>query len=97
MHRRTIVDLAERARLPAACPGRDFVEDGGLFAYALDYADLYYRFASFVDRIFKGAKPGDLPVEQPARFELVINVATARKLGLAIPPKLRLRADALIG
>jgi putative ABC transport system substrate-binding protein len=97
MHRRTIVGLADRARLPAACPGRDFVEDGGLFAYALDYADLYYRFASFVDRIFKGAKPGDLPVEQPARFELVINVATARKLGLAIPPGLRLRADALIG
>lgn len=97
LHRRSIVELAERARLPAACPDRDFVADGGLFAYALDYADLYYRFASFIDRIFKGAKPGELPVEQPARFELVINVATAKKLGLAIPPQMRLRADALIG
>jgi ABC-type uncharacterized transport system substrate-binding protein len=97
MHRQSIVDLAERARLPAAYPGRDFVEAGGLIAYALDYTDLYYRFASFVDRIFNGAKPGELPIEQPARFELVINVATASRLGLDIPPQLRLRADALLG
>jgi putative ABC transport system substrate-binding protein len=97
MHRGSIVALAERMRLPAVYPGRDFVVVGGLMAYALDYANLYYRFASFIDRIFKGARPGDLPVEQPARFELVINVATAAKLGLTIPPQMRLRADALIG
>ena len=96
MQRASIVALADRMRLPSTYPGRDFVDIGGLMAYALDYADLYYRFASFVDRIFKGARPGDLPIEQPARFELVINVATATRLGLSIPSHIRLRADALI-
>jgi putative tryptophan/tyrosine transport system substrate-binding protein len=96
MQRASIVALADRMRLPSIYPGRDFVDIGGLMAYALDYADLYYRFASFVDRIFKGARPGDLPIEQPARFELVINVGTATRLGLTIPSHIRLRADALI-
>lgn len=97
MHRQSVVALADRMRLPAVYPARDFVEAGGLMAYGVDYADLYYRFASFVERIFNGAKPGELPVEQPARFELVINIATTAKLGLSIPPRMQLRADALIG
>lgn len=96
MHRQSIVDLAVRNRLPAAYPAREFVEAGGLLAYAVSYPDLYYRFASYADRIFKGAKPGDLPVERPTRFELVINLRTARSLGLAIPQSVLLRADEVI-
>ena len=96
MHQRAIVDLVARNRLPAAYPARDFVESGGLIAYAVNYPDLYYRFASFVDKIFKGAKPGELPVEQPAKFELVINLKTAGALGLTIPQSVLLRADEII-
>jgi putative ABC transport system substrate-binding protein len=96
MHRQTIIGLAARNRLPAAYPARDFVEAGGLMAYAVNYPDLYYRFASFVDRIFKGAKPGDLPVEQPAKFELVVNMKTAKALGLTIPQSVLVRADEVI-
>ena len=96
MHQQTIVGLVARNRLPAAYPARDFVEAGGLIAYAVNYPDLYFRFASFVDKIFKGAKPGDLPVEQPIKFELVINLKTAKALGLTIPQSLLLRADKVI-
>ena len=96
MHQRAIVDMVARSRLPAAYPARDFVEAGGLMAYAVNYPDLYYRFASFVDKIFKGAKPGDLPVEQPAKFELVVNLKTAGALGLTIPQSVMLRADEII-
>jgi len=96
MHQQTIVGLVARNRLPAAYPAREFVEAGGLIAYAVNYPDLYYRFASFVDKIFKGAKPGDLPVEQPARFELIINLKTAKALGLTIPQSVLLRADEVI-
>jgi len=96
MHQQTIVDLAARNRLPAAYPAREFVEAGGLTAYAVNYPDLYFRFASFIDKIFKGAKPGELPVEQPTRFVLVINVRTAKALGLTIPQSLMLRADEVI-
>ncbi len=96
VYRRTIVDLAARTRLPAAYPAREFVEAGGLIAYAVNYPDLYFGFASFVDKIFKGAKPGELPVEQPTKFELVINLKTAKALGLAIPQTLLLRADEVI-
>ena len=96
MHQPTIVDLASRSRLPAAYPAREFVAAGGLIAYAVNYPDLYYRFASFVDKIFKGAKPGDLPVEQPTKFELVVNLKTAKALGLTIPPTVLLRADEVI-
>jgi putative tryptophan/tyrosine transport system substrate-binding protein len=97
MNQQTIIDLAARDRLPAAYPAREFVVAGGLIAYAVNYSDLYLRFASFADRIFKGSKPGQLPVEQPLRFELVINRGTASALGLAIPSSLRLRADEVIG
>ncbi len=96
MHQQMIVDLVARNRLPAAYPAREFVEAGGLIAYAVNYPDLYFRFASFVDKIFKGAKPGELPVEQPAKFQLVINLKTARALGLTIPQSVLLRADEVI-
>jgi putative ABC transport system substrate-binding protein len=96
MHQQTIVDLVARNRLPAAHPARDFVEAGGLIAYGVNYPDLYFRFASFVDKIFKGAKPADLPIEQPTKFELAINLKTAKALGLAIPPSLLQRADQVI-
>ncbi len=96
MHQQTIVDMVARNRLPAAYPAREFVEAGGLIAYAVRYPDLYFRFASFVDKIFKGAKPAELPVEQPTKFELVINLKTAKALGLTIPQSVLLRADEVI-
>jgi putative tryptophan/tyrosine transport system substrate-binding protein len=91
-----VVDLATRNKLPAAYPNREFVEAGGLIAYAVNYPDLYFRFATFVDKILKGAKPAEIPVEQPTKFELVINLKTAKMLGLTLPPSLRLRADEVI-
>ena len=96
MHQHTIVDWVARNRLPATYPAREFVEAGGLIAYAVNYPDLYFRFASFVDKILKGAKPGELPVEQPTKFELVINLKTAKALGLTIPQSVLLRADEVI-
>src|SRR5437867_3244315 len=96
MHQQTILDLVGRNRLPVVYPAREFVEAGGLIAYAVNYPDLYFRFASFVDKIFKGAKPGELPVEQPTKFELVINLTTANALGLTIPQLVLLRADEVI-
>ena len=96
MHQQAIVELVARNRLPAAWPAREFVELGGLMAYSVNYPDLYFRFASFVDKIFKGAKPGDLPVEQPTRFELVINLKTAKALGITVPQTVLLRADEVI-
>jgi putative ABC transport system substrate-binding protein len=96
MHRRAIVDGVARRRLPAAYPSREFVEAGGLMAYSVNYPDLYYRFANYADRIFKGAKPGDLPVERPTRFELTINASAARALGLDVPASLRMQADEVI-
>jgi putative tryptophan/tyrosine transport system substrate-binding protein len=95
-HQQTIVDLVARNRLPAVYPAREFVEAGGLAAYAVNYPDLYFQFARFIDKIFKGEKPGDLPVEQPTKFELVINAKTAKTLGLTIPPTLLVRADEVI-
>ncbi len=96
LHQQMIVDLVARNRLPASYPAREFVEAGGLIGYAVNYPDLYFRFASFVDKIFKGAKPSELPVEQPTKFELVINLKTAKSLGLTIPQSLLLRADEVI-
>jgi putative ABC transport system substrate-binding protein len=91
-----IVDLAARHRLPAVYSSTEFVAAGGLMTYGISYPDLYFRAASFVDRIFKGAKPGDLPVQQPTKFELVINLKTAKALGLEVPPGLSARADDVI-
>jgi putative ABC transport system substrate-binding protein len=96
MHQGTIVDLAASTKLPAVYPSREFVEVGGLIAYAVSYRDLYFRAASFIDKIFKGSKPAELPVEQPIKFELVINRKTAKSLGLAVPSSLLIRADEVI-
>ena len=94
-HRR-LVDLAAKNRLPAVYTSREFVDAGGLMAYGANLADLYRRAATYVDKILKGAKPGDLPVEQPTKFELVINLKAAKALGLEVPPLLVAQADELI-
>ena len=91
-----IVGLAAQYKLPAIYGAREFVEGGGLATYGVSYPQLYFRAASFVDKIFRGAKPADLPVEQPTKLELVINLTTAKVLGLEIPAALLARADELI-
>ena len=94
--RRRIIALAARHRLPAIYEWRGSAEEGGLMAYGASNRDLYRRVATFVDRIFKGANPTTMPVEQPTKFELVINIKTAKALGLTIPPSLLQRADQVI-
>lgn len=94
--RRRIVNLAAKYRLPAEYPLREFVDAGGLMSYGANIAELYRRIATYVDRILKGAKPGDLPVELATRFDLVINLKAAKALGLTIPPSALSRADEVI-
>ncbi len=91
-----IADLAEKSRLPAMYGFREDVAAGGLLAYGPKYADLYRRAASYVDKILKGAKPADLPVEQPTKFEFVINLKTAKALGIEVPILMQLLADEVI-
>jgi putative ABC transport system substrate-binding protein len=96
MNQTQIVELAAKNRLPAMYPWPEFTESGGLMAYSTNRTEMYRRSAAFVDKILKGAKPGDLPIEQPTKFDLVINLKTARALGLTIPPSLLQRADQVI-
>jgi putative tryptophan/tyrosine transport system substrate-binding protein len=95
-HRHKIAELAAGFRLPAVYGGREFVEAGGLMFYGPSFEDMYHRAATYVDKILKGAKPGELPIEQPTKFEFVINLKAARGLGLEIPTALRLLVDEVI-
>ncbi len=94
--RKQLVDLAVKGRLPAIYDRAEFVEDGGLMTYSVSSTDLFRRAATFVDKILKGRKPADLPVEQPMKFEFVINLKAAKQIGLTIPPNVLVRADRVI-
>jgi len=93
---RQIVDLATKTRLPAMYGASGFVEAGGLISYAANFAERFHRAATYVDKILKGAKPADLPVEQPTKFEFVINLKAAKQIGLTIPSSVLYRADKII-
>ena len=95
-HRRHIAEAATRLALPTISEAREYVQDGGLMSYGPSFPGMYHQAASYVDRILKGAKPGDLPIQRPTKFELVVNLRTAKALGIAIPQGVLLRADELI-
>ena len=95
-HQKRIVDFAIEQRLPSIFDGNDFVEAGGLMSYNTDDDESFKRAAVYMDKILKGAKPAELPVEQPSKFELVINLKTAKQIGLTIPPNVLVRADRVI-
>ena len=95
-HRMTLLKLVSKARLPAIYSSREFADAGGLISYGPNWANLFRRSAGYVDKLLKGAKPGDLPVEQPTKFELVVNLKTAKALGLTIPQSILVRADEVI-
>ena len=95
-HRTEIVELAVKSRLPAIYPQVEFTEAGGLMYYGTNTPDLFRRAATYVDKILKGAKPADLPVEQPTKFEFIINLKAAKQIGLTIPPNVLVRADRVI-
>jgi putative ABC transport system substrate-binding protein len=94
--RKRIVELAGKHRLPAIYFQKEFVKEGGLMSYGSDYVDLYRRAAHYVDKILKGAKPDDLPVQQAMKFEFVVNLKTAKQIGLTIPPEVLARANQVI-
>ena len=95
-HRELIITLAARHKLPTVYHNRYFVAAGGLISYGADFIDQYRHAAGYVDRILKGEKPGDLPVQAPTKYELVINLKTAKALGISVPPSLLARADEVI-
>jgi putative ABC transport system substrate-binding protein len=95
-HQKRIIELAAKNRLPSMYETSRFVESGGLLSYAANSSDLYRRAAVYVDKILKGAKPGDIPVEQPTKFELIINLKTAKQIGLTIPQSVLYQADKVI-
>jgi putative ABC transport system substrate-binding protein len=95
-NRGRIVSFAQRNRLPSMYANRDYVDAGGLMSYGPSSADLFRRAATYVDKILKGTKPADLPVEQPMRFELVLNMKTAKALGITFPPSIMVRTDQVI-
>jgi putative tryptophan/tyrosine transport system substrate-binding protein len=96
LHSKRIVELALKNRWPGMYPTRQFVEEGGLMAYGVNIGDLYYRAATYVDKILKGSNPAELPIEQPKKFEFIINLKTAKQIGLTIPPNVLARADEVI-
>jgi putative tryptophan/tyrosine transport system substrate-binding protein len=96
LNSKRIVDLATNLRLPAMYQTGQFIEDGGLMGYGVNYGDLYRRAGIYVDKIIKGAKPADLPVELPMRFELLINLKAAKQIGVMIPANVLARADRVI-
>jgi putative ABC transport system substrate-binding protein len=96
INQKRIVGFALKSRLPSVHPNREAVEAGGLMSYGADLADSYRRAATYVDRILKGANPADLPIEQPTKFEMVINLKTAKQIGLTISPNVLARADRVI-
>jgi putative ABC transport system substrate-binding protein len=95
-HRKKVIELAQRNRLPAIYPIREFADDGGLLAYGSNVADLWRRSADYVDRILRGARPGELPLQQPTKFEFIVNLKAAGVLGIAVPQSILLRADEVI-
>jgi len=95
-YRKEIADLAIKNRLPSIYEGSDFVETGGLMSYSSNDAESFKRAAIYVDKILKGAKPSDLPVEQPTKFELIINLKAAKQIGLTVPPSVLAAADKVI-
>jgi putative ABC transport system substrate-binding protein len=95
-NRKPIVDFALRSRMPSIFHSRDFVDAGGLMSYGAEFADMFRRAAIFVDKILKGAKPANLPIEQPTKFEFLVNLKTARQIGVTIAPNVVARADQVI-
>jgi len=95
-HMREVTALAAKYRIPAMYPAREYMDFGGLMTYAADNAALWHRAADYVDKILRGARPGDLPIEQPTKFELVVNLKTAKALGITFPESILLRADEVI-
>ena len=96
LHRKQIVELAVKNRMPGVYAQPEYIDAGGLMSYGASFTDIFQRAATYVDKILKGARPADLPVEQPEKFEFVINLKTAKQIGLTIPPQVLARADRVI-